>query len=334
MQTKTYFIIGYVLLLAMALCWSIDNSIVFILFGSSIYFFFLGFYSRARHTKTDKRKKADDFVGDSFALPFADLLVKVFSKATVGGTDVGNDAKRRNAAASRRFLAPLLVFAIFGTFFIVVVRNLFSLSGDDFQSVDYLNLANEEYWRGEYDSAYLNYRRAWKADETNTEAMVGYGNVLAYKKQIDSAIVMYDKAFIVDPGYLAAQYAKGALYYNLERFKECIEVIAPLLQTNSDYYDGMLLIGDCYYALGQFDDAIGWYANAYDNGQSRSASLCHIMAFIYDTRGEYDKAINLYKEALMYDSTIVDIYKRLGQLLTTDDGNYYRTKAIVLENHN
>jgi hypothetical protein len=54
------------------------------------------------------------------------------------------------------------------------------------------------------------------------------------------------------------------------------------------------------------------------------------MAYIYDTKGDNSKAIGLYQEALQYDSTIVDIYKRLGELLPNDEGNYYRTQAIRL----
>ena len=141
---------------------------------------------------------------------------------------------------------------------------------------------------------------------------------------------MYDKAFDIDPEYLSAPYAKGAMFYNLQQYNEAIELMDPLLQENTDYYNGMLLMGDCYYALNQFDNAIVWYANAYENGGMRSSALCHLMAYIYDTRGDNSKAIGLYQEALQYDSTIVDIYKRLGELLPNEDGNYYRAKAIRL----
>ena len=59
--------------------------------------------------------------------------------------------------------------------------------------------------------------------------------------------------------------------------------------------------------------------------------LCHIMAYIYDTKGDYAKAISFYQEALSYDSSIVDIYQRLGELIPGDDGNFYRTKAVQLK---
>lgn len=55
------------------------------------------------------------------------------------------------------------------------------------------------------------------------------------------------------------------------------------------------------------------------------------MAYIYDTKNNYDKAIPLYKEALTYDTTVVDIYTRLSELIPGEEGNYYRTQAVKLQ---
>ena len=80
----------------------------------------------------------------------------------------------------------------------------------------------------------------------------------------------------------------------------------------------------------KYDEAITWYENAYQNGGQRTRILCHIMAYIYDSKGDYERAISLYQEALSYDSSVVDIYQRLGELIPGDDGNIYRTKAAQM----
>lgn len=327
-KPRYYFIIGYLLLLAMALCWSLDDSFVYILLGSAAYFLFMGFYTNASGNKLGERNQTRAFHRSSSSSFFSAGLKNILGKWKRPQTNRPGTFNQ-SSARSKRNLLPLVMLAIFATFFIFLVGSLFT-SGND-ESPDYFTRAEQQYWQGEYDSAYVNYRRAWKADETNVEAMVGYGNVLALRKLADSAVIMYDKGIALDPEHLPAAYAKAALYYNLEKYNECIAVMNPLLQENQGYYDGMLLIGDCYYTLRQFDDAIGWYANAYENGGSRSSALCHIMAYIYDTKGDQVKAINLYKEALTYDSTIVDIYRRLGELLPNDDGSYYRTQAVRLQ---
>lgn len=330
-RAKVYFISAYALLLTMALCWSLDNSIVLILFGGGAYFLFLGFYANTSEQQSDGWKASESFEKHISSNKMADLLKNIFSTSDIGNKTFKKAFSKQKAASGNGRVAPLIFLSIFGAFFIFILGIVFSSSEDDFALYDYFNRAALQYQQGDYDSAYVNYRRAWKNDENNAEAMVGYGNVLAVRNQYDSAALMYDKAFEINSEYLDAAYAKGAMFYNLERYGDCIAIMEPLVRENPAYYNGMLLIGDSYYALNQYDNAIGWYENAYENGGSRSSALCHIMAYIYDNKGDYGQAINLYQEALSYDSTIVSIYKRLGELLPNEDGNYYRTQAVRLE---
>ena len=51
------------------------------------------------------------------------------------------------------------------------------------------------------------------------------------------------------------------------------------------------------------------------------------MAYIYDVKGKREKAISFYKETLLYDSSLLDVHKRLGELVVGEEGNYYRSKA-------
>ena len=177
----------------------------------------------------------------------------------------------------------------------------------------------------------MNYRRALQLDPEYTEAMVGYGNVLVARNERDSAILMFDKALEINPDYKEAAYLKALAFYDQKKYNDGIAVLTPLIETNTDYYDAMLLLGDCYYTQNKYDEAIPWYENAYHNGGLRSRLLCHIMAYIYDTKGEYDKAIGLYQEALNYDSSIVDIYRRLGELIPGENGNFYRARAMQMK---
>ena len=67
-------------------------------------------------------------------------------------------------------------------FFIFFIGSVFFSSSDNVNdSVLYFQTAEENFWNENYDSAYLNYRRAWKADERYIEAMVGYGRVLSIR---------------------------------------------------------------------------------------------------------------------------------------------------------
>jgi hypothetical protein len=51
------------------------------------------------------------------------------------------------------------------------------------------------------------------------------------------------------------------------------------------------------------------------------------MGYLYEAKNDNARAITLYKEALQYDTTTGDIYKRLGDLIPGKDGDVYRQRA-------
>jgi Tfp pilus assembly protein PilF len=330
-KSKIFFIIGYVFLMAMALSWSVDTSIVYIFFGIALYFLFLGFYCLPgrKNFQQGFRSAGHASSGPStFANPFANVFQKPRPASKPGSTPF----TKAPAPEVQRRIVGFVVAGVFVMFFVFFVGSIFfNSSGEWDDSVNYFQRGEENFWSGNYDSAALNYRRALKNNDQYVEAMVGYGKVLAVQNQQDSAMIMFDKALAVDPDNKEASYNKALGYYNRESYGEAITLLTPLLEKNTDYYDAVLLIGDSYYAQKQFDDALNWYIIAYDNGGIRSRPLCHLMAYIFDTKGDYSRAIDLYKEALSYDSTVVDIYVRLGELLPNEDGNYFRTQAVRLK---
>lgn len=330
-KSKTYFIVGYVFLMAMALFWSVDDSIIYILLGTSVYFLFLGFYTNSSWKNFQKQFKTASQQRGGHESLFSEGVKNIFSKKQSVTKSSPKTTIKPSSPEDNRKLVALVVFAAFTVFIIFFIGSIFSSSGGLEDSTVYFQAAEQNYWDGKYDSAYVNYRKAWKINEGYVEAIVGYGNVLAIRKQADSAMIMYDKALEIDPNYKEASYSKAYAYYNQEKYIEATTVLNPVLVDNPDYYDAMLLIGDSYYALKQYDVAINWYGNAYENGGLRSQALCHIMAYIYDTQGDYARAIDLYKEALSYDNAIVDIHKRLGELLPNEEGDYYRTQATKLQ---
>jgi tetratricopeptide (TPR) repeat protein len=228
-------------------------------------------------------------------------------------------------------IVRFVAIGIFIVFFLPIIVSICSGENGSADASYYYTSAEQYYATQQYDSAYVNYKRAMQLDPENAGAIVGYGNVLSVRNERDSAILMFNRALEIDPEYKEATYGKALAFYEQKKYNEGIAILQPLIESNPDYYDAILLIGDCYYIQKKYDEAITWYENAYQNGGIRSRMLCHIMAYIYDTKGDYEKAIGLYQEALGYDSSIVDIYQRLGELIPGDDGNFYRTKAVQLK---
>lgn len=328
-KSKAYFTVGGVFLVAMALFWSVDGSLVYIFLGLACFFIFLGFYSEPRTKPVSPRQEPRrTFVRDipqqeartSSAESLGSILAKLREQLFRRGTGPV-DARR---------IVRFVAIGIFLAFLFPIIVSIFGGQDGTDDSSWYFTSAEQYYATQQYDSAYINYKRAMQLDPGNTGAIVGYGNVLVVRNERDSAIMMFNKALEIDPDNKQATYYKALAFYDQKKYNDGIAILEPLIESNPDYYDAMLLLGDCYYIQKKYDEAITWYEDAYQNGGLRSRMLCHIMAYIYDTKGDYDKAIGLYQEALGYDSSVVEIYQRLGELIPGDDGNFYRTKAAQM----
>jgi tetratricopeptide (TPR) repeat protein len=331
-KSKLCLTIGVICLFLMALFWSLDTSFVYIFLGLATFFLFMGFYTRPHQQnplRSYQKSTSSIYKEEKGSEKISDLLSALFSKKSA---TISSHYNKSQSVAARRLLPVIIIASVFIFFFIIFISLMFS--GDDYTSDDaigYYKIAEQNYGAGNYDSAYINYRKAWKLNPEYAEAILGYANVLAVREQYDSAIIMYDRVLEKNPDYREASYGKAWTFYTQQRYDESINALTALLQKNADYYDAMLLLGDSYYEQKNFDLAMPWYENAYQNGNVRSRILCHIMAYIYDTKNNYDKAIPLYKEALAYDSTVVDIYTRLSELIPGEEGNYYRTQAVKLQ---
>ena len=329
-KAKIYFTIASIFLIAMALLWSVDDSIVYILLGATCFFLFLGFYinpaeknTSGSYKKSFRQEKKDIEAEPTIADSFKNILQwKKFEFSSGSGFTIQEPG--------RKFITAIAI-SVFVIFMISILVTIFGSGGGSYDALSYYAAAEQHFLDQEYDSAYINYKMALQLDPENEEAMVGYGNVLVVRNERDSAIIMFDKALEINPDYKEAAYNKASALYDQKKYNEGIALLTPLIDTNPEYYEAMQLLGHCYYTLNKYDEAMPWYENVYQNGGVRSRILCHIMAFIYDSKGEYDKAIGLYQEALSYDSTIVDIYQRLGELIPGENGSFYRTRAIQMK---
>jgi hypothetical protein len=200
-------------------------------------------------------------------------------------------------------------------------------------TIDYQILSQQaENYRvnGEYDSAIYYYRQAIQADENNTDALLGCGNSHLGKQNYDSADFYYDKVLQSDPYNAYASYNKSLIKYQQEHYDQAIQAAWKTIDMAPDYYDTYALIGDSYYSITNYDSSLYYLSIAYQNG-IRTAWICHVMGYLHDQKGNTNEAIELYKEAVSYDSTKTDVYQRLGELLPGEEGDYYRESAVTTQ---
>lgn len=311
-------VIAFGLGIVWAVFWAIDTLLAYVLFGAASFFFVLFFYNLA----ASQQQGHDTFRQQAPRSSFSGASPKQASTSSTGG-----DAAKRQKTAQTIFV--LLAFVIGLLLFFNRMED-FSEEGSSENSEQSFEQGEQFYNETQYDSAYHYYRKARQQDPQQTDALIGLGNTLYMQSQVDSALWYYQKAYEENPTHIQARYNIGWWYYDQKQFRQSISELKALVEQEPSQLGAMQLVGDNFYALNEYDSAIRWYEGAYTNG-ARSRWLCHVMAYIYDTQNQIDQAIPLYKEAIQYDSTVVDVYVRLGELLPNQEGEVYRYKAAQLK---
>jgi tetratricopeptide (TPR) repeat protein len=310
---KTWQIVLGVSLTLLAIFWSVDASIFWILTGFCAFSVFKVLQNRkpeGREVPFEKTYQQTYYPKPSLW----DELKFMFSNTTASRSP-GNQTK----------LVRLVIMVFVGLIFLSVIIPILFSDGSA-SAFEARQTAKDLYDRQVYDSAIYYYRIAIENDPDNADLYLERGNAFLNSDQGDSALMDYDQALTIQPAYEEAFHNKSIIYYNRKQYRKAIDEAKSAVRINPDYSEAMLLIGDSFYSSSQLDSAVVWYEDAYAKGY-RSAALSHVMAYIYDTKGNTQKAIPLYKEAISYDTTRTDIYKRLGELVQGEAGNSYRQKA-------
>jgi Tfp pilus assembly protein PilF len=322
-RSRIYLIVAWVLLVGMALMWSLDSSIVYILLGLAIFFLFLYFRNKpwASPQTTFKSRTAEPRSETDHAFENLKNIFANRQSRTRSGTSVQDPKK---------FMLGILIF-IGSVFFVIIFSVIFSESESGSGEAMYYYQTGEQFrGSGQYDSADRYYLQALRIQPDYPEALVGYGYSLINENRYDTAASTFDAALRLDGDQEEAYYGKALSLYYAKNYPQSLKELFRLMDLNASHFGGMLLAGDNYQMQNRYDSALYWYQEGYDMG-TPTAGLCNAMGYIYDTQGNTEKAIQLYREALGYDSTRVDVYNRLGELFPGQDGAWYRSKAQQLK---
>jgi tetratricopeptide (TPR) repeat protein len=306
----------------MAILWSLDASITYVLLGAGIFFFFLGFWKKPKAgnpSNPQRQKTTSDERAFSSFFKATQTKGPTQSRSTVSGSVL------------KKGVLPYIIFFSASFLFMTLLPIFFSGENNAPEdSSGYYQKAEEFRWAEQYDSAAFYYERALKEDPANTEILNSYGISQLARNQNDQAMALFDQVLEIDPDHEFARYNKALIYHNLHNYRQSLSHLFKLMDRSPEYYEAMILTGDNYYVQQRYDSAIYWYEQGYDHGE-RSAGLCHVMAFLYDQKGDVEKAVNFYGEALSYDSTRVEVYTRLGELFPNAAGEQYRLTAKRLK---
>ncbi len=329
-KSKLYFIIAIVLLFVLALTWSVDGSFFYLISGPIGFFFYLGFRnlpSKQKDTRyQDQERPRYSDTSTTTTSSFGDAFESFFKKKQTEFTS--NDPTSPPSKFGKRFFVGCISVTMFFLFFISFIVSLFGS-----EELNYYDVAEQYYNSQEFDSAYVNYERASKEDEADDKPFIGMGNVAFELNRLDSALVSYDQALQINSNSSEIQFKRGLILYYQKKYDQAAQTLAGLFEKDPTYFDALQKLGDVYYDQKRYDEALKYYDQAYANGV-RNNWICYVSGYLYEEKGNTQKAISLYKEALSYDSTVVDIYSRLGTLLPGTDGDFLGEKQTKAASSN
>jgi tetratricopeptide (TPR) repeat protein len=126
--------------------------------------------------------------------------------------------------------------------------------------------------------------------ETSDESAANLTNTgmdLYTQEKYDESDGYFDRALVLDPGYMEAIYGKGIVLYQ----------------------------------KGNREEANTYFTRAYEGGYEY-AWLSWVLADTYDKSGATTRAVELYKESVRLDSSYVDSYNRLAELVPEEREKY------------
>jgi tetratricopeptide (TPR) repeat protein len=316
-KARLYFRLAVAFIFLLSLLWAADKSLAYCLLGSFLTFSYLSIVHYRRVYQSSPRNDTQTHQ------PYDEEK----------NTALGDDAfKYPNKQGGIPKPVRYVIIGFVSLFFFFFIVGIFSTSDDDVVE-SYYQKGEIFYNQGTYDSAKLFYRKVLRLQEDHQQALLGIGNTFMALEQYDSAVIVYDKVLEDDPYSYSALYQKGLVLYYAKKFDESIDVMKKLVEVDASYNEASQVIGDDFYNQKQYDSALVWYNQAYAGGL-RNRYLCHLMGYIYDTKDSTARAASLYKEALEYDDSVVDIYIRLGELFPGSEGDVYRSKAKALQGEN
>lgn len=266
----------------LALLWPLGNFVFWIILGVISYFAFLSFYHRPKAAPVFERRNTSY----GRATQRTEVPVKAFFE------------KIKNLRSIQ------LLLAIGGLVLVLMIL------------IPNLNSPNSESDQPIVDKS------------VNIDSLVDLGNERYNSGEYESALSFYDKALQADPTNQFGLYNKALVYYSKKDYRKSISLIRYCIQKNPDYGPAYYLLGDDYKFINQRDSAQIFFEKAYDLGARDSGLLQNLGDISYDQK-QMDEAIQFYKEAIAQDTTLIYIYERLAELEPGQAENYRRRAALV-----
>ncbi|SFU68279.1 Anaphase-promoting complex, cyclosome, subunit 3 [Pustulibacterium marinum] len=218
-------------------------------------------------------------------------------------------------------------YAALENYELAISHYLNAIAIDSTLQLQQFELAKLYYQTNHIEDAISVYKKLIKKDEDNPTFQyllgVAYNAIGNGKKGYEC----FQKAYELDPNYLKASYqlAKTALLNG--SYDTCLSLINEGLKVNPNNVDFINLMAIYHYDVQNYKKAIPWFEKLLEKTQG-SAIIYRRFALCLFQRNEYERAIENWKNQILYDKYNPDPYLQIG-LAYTKLKNYTEAETYI-----
>lgn len=178
----------------------------------------------------------------------------------------------------------------------------------------------------QYEAAILHWKKYLLYDKNNVAVITRIADSYRRLDNIDESERYYQKALGIQPDNCYAFIGLGWLYFGTKDFRNALQMWLKAIDCPRDRDDIRVYtaIGNCYYKLGEYDQAIGYYQTG-EQKNARDFFVLFGLANCYRGKGEYGKSIDYFNRILEHDSENKMVLSRLGDAYAKIE-DYQRAK--------
>ncbi len=139
------------------------------------------------------------------------------------------------------------------------------------------------------------------------------GNVLARQGHIDQAVAEFRRAIALRPQFWRHYNALGRVLLQSARYPDALAAFRRVTELQPDSFIGYAQMGTTYQFLGDYDAALTHYQRAIERGGS--PRVFSNVGAIHHLRGEYQQAVDAYREVLKASPNVHVTHRNLGDAL-------------------
>ncbi|OHD23199.1 MAG: hypothetical protein A2086_13180 [Spirochaetes bacterium GWD1_27_9] len=199
-----------------------------------------------------------------------------------------------------------------------------STTNPDISEIKFTLKAAETFLKLEnFEDAKKYFLIAKKFDDLNLIANLNLGKIEMKNKNFDKALIFLNIAIRIAPENLDAIKTIGICYYNINRFKDCIDNLIKVFHSNQDDVEINYYLGYSYFYIGRNDESLKYFIKL--KKQPEYSNECQFMiSSIHRRQKLYIQAIEEFENLLSVSSL------RDERLLET----YYLLADCYLNTHN